>query len=185
MADRPGSGGRPTPVSTGDWRARVKTIPDFPKPGVLFRDVLPALVDGDSFSALTAEMAERARALAPDLLVAPEARGFLLAGALAARLGVGVLPIRKAGKLPGPVLSEAYALEYGESQLEMEMLDELAGRRALIIDDVLATGGTVAATARLLERARLQVTGVLCLLELSELGGRSHLPFPVVALWTV
>jgi adenine phosphoribosyltransferase len=183
MADRPG--GPSTRVSTGDWRARVKTIPDFPKAGVLFRDILPALVDGESLAALTTEMAERAQPLRPDLLVAPEARGFLLAGALAARLGVGVLPIRKAGKLPGPVLSEAYALEYGESQLEMETLDELAGRRALIIDDVLATGGTVAATARLLERAGLHVAGVLCVLELSDLGGRSRLPFPVVALWTM
>jgi adenine phosphoribosyltransferase len=167
-----------------DWRTRVREIPDFPKPGILFRDVLPALVDGESFRALVDEMAAAARPFTPDLIVAPEARGFLLAAALAARLEVGVLAVRKPGKLPGPLLWEEYALEYGESRLEVEDLPELKGRRALIVDDVLATGGTVEATARLLLRAGTEVAGLLCLLELTDLHARDRLTtFPVTSLW--
>jgi adenine phosphoribosyltransferase len=169
-----------------DWRARVREIPDFPKPGILFRDVLPALIDGEVFGQLVDEMAAAARELGPNLIVAPEARGFLLAAALATRLGAGVLAVRKPGKLPEPLLAEEYALEYGESRLEVEALPELRGRRGLIVDDVLATGGTVEATARLLRRAGVEVAGLLCLLELKELGGRARLAeFPVTCLWQV
>ena len=166
-----------------DWRTLVREIPDFPKPGILFRDVLPALIDGDALAGLVDELAARALPLHPDLVVAPEARGFLLAGALAVRMGVGVLAVRKPGKLPGAVLVQEYALEYGNSRLEVEALQSLKGRSGLILDDVLATGGTVEATGQLMERAGMKTVGLLCLLELKALGGRERLRFPVEALW--
>jgi adenine phosphoribosyltransferase len=170
-----------------NWRTLVREIPDFPKPGILFRDVLPALTEGAALAEMVSEMADEAAPFGADLIVAPEARGFLLAAALATRLQVGVLPIRKPGKLPGPVLGEDYALEYGDSRLEMEALGTLRGRRGLIVDDVLATGGTVSATARLLERAGVAPIGLLCLLELKDLRGRERLEpaLPVRALWVL
>jgi adenine phosphoribosyltransferase len=170
---------------TVDWRRLVREIPDFPQPGVLFRDVLPALADPEAFRAVVQELADAASPFDADLVVAPEARGFLLAGALAVSLGAGVVAVRKPGKLPGPVLAQEYALEYGHSRLEVEALPSLRGRSGLILDDVLATGGTVEATAALMAQLGIRVAGLACLLELASLGGRARLPFPVAALWTV
>jgi adenine phosphoribosyltransferase len=169
-----------------EWRSRVRTIPDFPTPGVLFRDVLPVFADADALQALMAELTPRAMTLAPDVIVAPEARGFLVGAPLADRLHRGLLAVRKPGKLPGPLVSQDYALEYGISRLEASAAVDLAGRRALVVDDVLATGGTVEAAAGLVRRLGGELAGFLFLMELQALGGRDRLRMaPVDALWTV
>lgn len=155
--------------------SRLALIPDFPEPGVLFRDLTPVFADGEAFhalaEALTAPFAGRF-----DVLAGVEARGFLLAAAASMAAGVGVLPIRKAGKLPRAVLREEYSLEYGTAALEVHEGELPPGTRVLIVDDVLATGGTVAAAARLVERAGWHVAGVSVAIELAELHGRDTLP---------
>lgn len=131
-------------------------------------------------------MAERLRPVHPDVIVAPEARGFLIGAPLALELGVGLLPVRKPGKLPGPVVAEEYALEYGKSRLEASAETRLTGLAAVVVDDVLATGGTVLAAARLVEALGGHVAGYLFLLELLDLKGRERLTgAPVEALWSL
>lgn len=154
------------------WQAALREIPDFPQPGVLFRDILPVLSDPATFRPCLDELEALLAPLEAEVLMAPEARGYLLAAPLADRLGLGLVAVRKPGKLPGPVLSEQYALEYGENRLEIEEGLPLRGRRAVVIDDVLATGGTVDATARLARRAGAAVAGFVFLIELEELRGR-------------
>jgi adenine phosphoribosyltransferase len=163
----------------------TREVPDFPQPGIQFKDLSPLFADARGFAAVTAALAEVAAS--NDLVAGVDARGFLLAGAVAERLGSGVLAVRKGGKLPPPVLGETYDLEYGTATLEIPAEGvEVAGRRIVIIDDVLATGGTIAATARLLARAGANVTGAAVVLELGALGGRDVLkPLPVSALHTV
>ncbi|GAA1055738.1 adenine phosphoribosyltransferase [Agromyces luteolus] len=154
--------------------SKLATIPDFPEPGVVFRDLTPVFADGPAFhalsEALTAPFAGRF-----DHLAGLEARGFLLAGAASALCGAGVLPIRKAGKLPRAVLREEYDLEYGTAAFEVHEGELPPGSRVLIIDDVLATGGTVEAAAALIERAGWLVAGVSVAIELPALGGRARL----------
>ncbi len=148
----------------------IGEIPDYPEPGILFRDITPLLADAAALSATTEAL------IAPftgtfDVVAGIEARGFLLAGAAAIAAGVGVIPIRKAGKLPRPAASVDYALEYGTATIEMH--DDLPpGSRVLLIDDVLATGGTLAAGRTLIERLGSTVTGISVLFEISGLGGR-------------
>ncbi|WP_353814631.1 adenine phosphoribosyltransferase [Agromyces sp. SYSU T00266] len=154
--------------------SKLATIPDFPEPGVVFRDLTPVFADGPAFRALSEAL------IAPfagrfDHLAALEARGFLLAGAASALCGAGVLPIRKAGKLPRTVLREEYELEYGTAALEVHEDELPPGSRVLVIDDVLATGGTVAAATALIERAGWHVAGVSVAIELPALGGRARL----------
>lgn len=153
---------------------RIATIPDFPEPGVLFRDLTPVFADGPAFHALseslTAPFAGRF-----DVLAGVEARGFLLAGAASALCGAGVLPVRKAGKLPRAVLTEQYELEYGTAALEVHEGELPPGTRVLIVDDVLATGGTVGAAARVITRAGWRVAGISVAIELEALGGRAAL----------
>ncbi len=164
----------------------MREIPDFPAPGVLFRDILPVLADSTAYRELLDELARAAGPFEANLIVAPEARGFLLAAPLAHLLGAGLIPARKAGKLPPPVYGEEYALEYGSARLEVEPEARATGRRVLVVDDVLATGGTVAATARLVERLGAEVAGYLFVMELTALSGRTHLGGrPAAALWTV
>ncbi|KQO64859.1 adenine phosphoribosyltransferase [Curtobacterium sp. Leaf261] len=148
-------------------------VPDFPKPGIMFRDVTPVFADAEAFSAVCAALAEPFPEF--DAVAGIEARGFALAGGIAAQRGVGVLTVRKAGKLPGDVLSEAYALEYGEAAVEIRPGQMPAGSRVLIVDDVLATGGTSEATLTLLERAGYTAVGFSALLELDGLEGRARL----------
>jgi adenine phosphoribosyltransferase len=154
--------------------ALTRNVPDFPEPGVLFRDLTPVLADDRGFAAVTAALA--AIVEGADLIAGIDARGFLLGGAVAHRLGIGVLAVRKGGKLPPPVHSRTYSLEYGTATLEIPAgAIELAGRRVAIIDDVLATGGTVAATRDLLTTVGAQVTAAAVVLELAALGGRDRI----------
>ncbi|MCY0900164.1 MAG: adenine phosphoribosyltransferase [Firmicutes bacterium] len=167
------------------WIDYLREIPDFPKPGVLFRDILPIMAVADAWRQVLDDLEGAARPLAPEVFMAPEARGFLVAAPLGDRMRAGVVPVRKSGKLPDPVFRENYTLEYGENQLEVEVTDHLRGRRVVIVDDVLATGGTVAACARLSQRLGAEVVGFLFLIELTALDGRQQLaPYsaPVLSL---
>ncbi|WP_053959283.1 adenine phosphoribosyltransferase [Sulfobacillus thermosulfidooxidans] len=158
-----------------EWTKWLREIPDFPQPGILFRDVLPIMAHKDAWQEVLDGLEQRIKPLAPDAIMAPEARGFLIAAPLADRLKIGLVPVRKPGKLPAPILSETYSLEYGENQLEVERDSDLAGKRVVIVDDVLATGGTVAATSRLAARLSASVVGFAFLIELAALGGRTRL----------
>ena len=149
-------------------------IEDFPKAGITFRDLTPVFADGDALRAVTdALVAPFAGRI--DAVAGVEARGFLLAASAAYALGLGVLVIRKPGKLPREVISESYDLEYGSTSLEVQPSDFPPGTRILLLDDVLATGGTLAASSRLMERAGWVVAGVSVVLELEELDGRANL----------
>ncbi len=180
MTVRPDGPGLFERAATGIDRL-VRTQQDFPQPGVLFRDLTPVLADASALDAMARALA----AAAPDatLIAGLESRGFLLGAAAAMVAGTGVLAIRKPGKLPGTVLSEEYQLEYGTARLELHPDDVPAGSRVLIIDDVLATGGTAAAACRLLRRAGADIAGVAVAIELADLRGRAVLPgLPVTAL---
>jgi adenine phosphoribosyltransferase len=158
-----------------DLRGFIRDIPDFPKPGIVFKDITPLLLDARALDAAVVGLAAWARGLNVDLVVAAEARGFILGAALARELGVGFVPARKPGKLPGATVSAEYILEYGVDALEMHA-DALAdGARVLLHDDLLATGGTARALCELVEGAGAVVAGVGFLVELSFLGGRSKL----------
>lgn len=155
--------------------AKIRDVPDYPKPGVVFKDIAPLLADSAALATLVDELAHRARALGATKVVGLEARGFILAAPAAYAAGLGFVPVRKVGKLPGATHSKAYALEYGEAVLEVQQDAFAPGDRALVIDDVLATGGTVGASLDLLRRAGAELAGVVVLMELGFLGGREKL----------
>lgn len=163
----------------------TREVADFPEPGIQFKDLTPVLADARGLAAVAEAMADIASGA--DLVAGVDARGFLLGGAVALRLGIGVLAVRKGGKLPPPVFSETYTLEYGTATLEVPADGiDLAGRKIMIIDDVLATGGTLAATARLLTAAGANLMGATVVLELAALGGRGLLDaLPVTSLRTI
>ncbi|WP_136194429.1 MULTISPECIES: adenine phosphoribosyltransferase [Actinomyces] len=152
----------------------LREIPDFPEPGVLFRDITPLLSNGEAFANLIDGLAAHYRGHI-DAVAGLESRGFILAAPLAVHLGIGMLTVRKAGKLPGPVLGVDYALEYGTARMELRPETVVKDSRVLVIDDVLATGGTAAASISLLEQAGARVESVCMLLELAGLGGREKL----------
>lgn len=154
--------------------SHIRDVPDYPSPGILFKDITGLLVDPEAFGALV-DALENAVPHGVDLVAGMEARGFILGAALAARLGIGFVPIRKAGKLPPPTRSVTYDLEYGQASLELREGTVQRGARVLLVDDVLATGGTAAAAAELVEAVGAQVAGMAFLLELTALGGRSRL----------
>jgi adenine phosphoribosyltransferase len=168
----------------------VVDVPDFPEAGVVFKDITPVLADHVAFAEVVDALARAGRgadgARAVDAVVGMEARGFILAAPVALALGAAFVPVRKAGKLPRATYSESYALEYGEATLEMHR-DALApGSRVLLVDDVLATGGTLAATVRLVEHAGGRVAGAAVLMELSFLLGRQAIgTLPLTSLMTV
>jgi adenine phosphoribosyltransferase len=166
--------------------ARLRDVPDFPQPGIVFKDIVPLLADGTAFETVICALTDVAGQHAPvDLVAGIEARGFILAAALAARLGCGLVPVRKAGKLPPPTIGQEYVLEYGAATVEVPE-GVLTNRRVFLVDDVLATGGTLAASADLIDRAGGQLVGMAVLLELGFLNGRNRLPHPGVrALLTV
>jgi len=156
----------------------MDSYPDFPSPGILFRDLTPVFAHAGAFRAVVDALLEgdpHDTGAAPVAIAGVEARGFLLAAAGAYSAGVGVIAVRKAGKLPGTVLAEGYALEYGEAELELHADRFERGSRVLLVDDLLATGGTLAAAASLVERAGYVVAGIRVVLELEGLGGRKKL----------
>jgi adenine phosphoribosyltransferase len=158
-----------------DLGAHIRDIPDFPKPGILFKDITPLLLDAEALSDAIGELAAWARPLEVDFVVAAEARGFILGGAIARELGVGFVPARKPGRLPYDTISAEYILEYGVDALELHA-DALAdGARVLLHDDLLATGGTARALAELIEGTGARIAGCAFLVELAFLGGRDRL----------
>ncbi|MDR0627929.1 MAG: adenine phosphoribosyltransferase [Bifidobacteriaceae bacterium] len=167
-------------------QSHCRDIPDFPKPGVMFKDITPLLADSYSFGQVVEYLSDFLERVGCELVVGIEARGFILAAPAAFQAGLGFVPLRKPGKLPGVTLRESYALEYGEASLEMHEDAIHPGTRVVIMDDVLATGGTAAAAADLLERAGAKVIGMSFLIELGFMGGRAKLPGrDIDCLWTV
>ena len=153
----------------------VRDIPDFPKSGILFKDITPVLASAAAFQEIIDRFVEQAEALAPDIIAGIESRGFLFGAPVALALGIGFVPIRKAGKLPSATEREEYVLEYGTAVIEIHRDSLQPGQRVLIIDDLLATGGTAAAAARLVEKLGGKVAGLCFLAELGFLGGRAAL----------
>ncbi|MER5897923.1 adenine phosphoribosyltransferase [Streptomyces sp. NPDC001876] len=155
--------------------SRIRDVPDYPKPGVVFKDITPLLADPVAFTALTDALAELCVRYGATKVVGLEARGFILAAPVAVKAGLGFVPVRKAGKLPGATLGQAYELEYGTAEIEIHAEDLSADDRIMVIDDVLATGGTAEASLELIRRAGAQVAGVAVLMELGFLVGRARL----------
>jgi adenine phosphoribosyltransferase len=154
--------------------AHVRDVPDYPKPGIMFKDITPLLADPSAFRAVIDGLADIFGPV--DKVVGIEARGFILAAPVACRLGAGFVPVRKKGKLPAATYAEEYVLEYGSAVLEVHQDAFAVGDRVLIVDDVLATGGTAAATASLVSQGGAKVAGLAFLMELSFLNGRDKLP---------
>ena len=175
-----------TSTASDILRSHIRDVPDFPKPGVTFKDINPLLADPAAFRTVVHALAEQAEQLSVSKIAGIEARGFFFAAPVALEVGIGVLPIRKAGKLPGKTLSETYALEYGTATVEIQEGAISPGDRILVIDDVLATGGTAVAAASLLRSAGAEPVGLSVLLELTFLSGRERVaPLPVSALLPV
>jgi len=163
-------------TATTSWLTElIRDIPDYPKPGVTFRDITPLLGDSEGFERSINELVQRFADVAVDRVIGVEARGFIIAAPIAYRIGAGFVPVRKAGKLPWAVAREEYELEYGTDKLEIHRDALHPGERVLIIDDVLATGGTARATARLAEALSATVVGLGFVIELEALGGRATL----------
>lgn len=160
------------------WTDLLRDIPDFPQPGILFKDITPVLADGDAFAEAIASMAEPWRGVTIDAVVGVEARGFILGAALARELGVGFVPVRKPGKLPGHTLALDYGLEYGRDRLEIHADALPEGARVIVVDDVLATGGTLKAAVQLVEQQGAQVVGTAVLIELAFLQARAAWTHP-------
>ena len=160
---------------TADLRAYIQDIPDFPKPGIVFKDITPLFLDPGALRTTVAQLAEHARSMGADYLVSAEARGFVLGGAVAAAIGAGFILARKPGKLPRDTSSVEYQLEYGVDALEVHSDALCAGARVLVHDDLLATGGTAAALCDLVENAGATVAGCAFVIELAFLGGRERL----------
>ncbi len=155
--------------------ALIRVIPDFPIPGIMFRDITPLLGDAAGFKAVIDLFVDRFRGERLDYVVGVEARGYMFAAPLAYALGAGFVPVRKPGKLPSHTITESYTLEYGTNSLEIHDDAVRPGSRVLVVDDLLATGGTAAATVRLVRALKAEVVGVAFLIELAGLGGRTAL----------
>jgi adenine phosphoribosyltransferase len=166
-----------------DLKALIRDIPDFPKPGILFRDITTLLNNPAGLRYSIDTLATKVRDWQPEYIVGMESRGFIFGAALAYKLGIGFIPVRKPGKLPADVHAVEYALEYGIDQLEIHKDAAVAGSRVLIIDDLIATGGTAAATAKLLQEVGCDLVGCAFAIELDDLNGRSRLPdVPIISL---
>jgi len=162
----------------------ISKTPGFPKEGITFYDISPALEDPDVLARMIEEMAGLAQNFAPDIFAGIDARGFLFSMPLALHLKCGTVMVRKAGKLPGKVLEESYALEYGTARLSMHASRAVKGKKVVLCDDLLATGGTLAAAEKLVHRAGGKVVGAVCVIELTGLKGRDKLACDVAALQT-
>jgi adenine phosphoribosyltransferase len=158
-----------------DIKSLVREVPNFPKPGIVFRDITPLLRDPKAFGETISLMTGFAQKHSAEIIAAPESRGFIFAAAMAVRAGIGFVPIRKPGKLPWKTRGASYALEYGTDRLEIHEDAIRPGQRVLLVDDVLATGGTMKACCDLVREAEAHVAGISFLIELAALGGRSKL----------
>ena len=175
------SGSDSDTLDTSSLRALVRDVPDFPQAGIIFRDITPLLGNGAALRSAVDALARRYEGI--DSVVGIESRGFILGAPVAYALGVGMVPVRKLGRLPRATERADYALEYGTNTVEIHADALQPGERVLIVDDVLATGGTAAATAELVERLGGEVAGIAVLIELPELGGRQRLvSYPVTSL---
>ena len=168
-----------------DFKNFIRDVPDFPKEGIVFRDISPLLGHAQAWQAAVDDLTQKATSFKPDMLVGIDARGFLVAAPLAYQLGLGFSMVRKKGKLPWHTVDHTYALEYGNDQIELHADAFKKGAKVLICDDLLATGGTAAAAKKLIEKCDAQPVGLLCLIELQGLGGREKLDgLPVESLMT-
>ncbi|WP_179395520.1 adenine phosphoribosyltransferase [Lacticaseibacillus absianus] len=158
-----------------NFKDYIANVPDFPEPGIIFRDISPLMQDGKAFAAATDEIVEYAKDKGVEMVVGPEARGFIVGCPVAYKLGVGFAPARKKGKLPRATISASYDLEYGQATLYLHKDAIRPGQRVLVCDDLLATGGTLAATIELVEKLGGIVVGTAFLVELSDLHGRDKL----------
>ena len=166
-----------------DLKSLIRDVPDFPKPGIMFRDITTLLRDAEGLRYTIDTMAEKCSCLNVDFVIGMESRGFIFGAPLAYKLNAGFLPVRKPGKLPAPVYCIEYELEYGTDKLEIHQDAAAPPARVLIIDDVIATGGTAAATAQLLEQMGCELAGFGFIIELTGLEGRKKLPdVPIVTL---
>ena len=166
-----------------DLKACIRNIPDFPKPGIIFRDITTLLGNPAALAYTIDTMATQVRDLQPQYIVGMESRGFIFGAALAYKLGIGFIPVRKPGKLPGEIQAIEYTLEYGTDRLEIHKDAAPPGSRVLIVDDLIATGGTAVATAQLLQQINTNLVGCAFLIELDTLNGRSKLPnVPIISL---
>ena len=166
-----------------DLRSLIRDIPDFPKPGILFKDITPLLANAAGLALSVELMSQPYRGKPIDLVVGAESRGFIFGTAIATALSVGFVPIRKPGKLPGLKRRHEYALEYGNDSLEVHEDALKKGQRVVIVDDLLATGGTLAACCKLVQGLGADIVGVAVLIELSELGGRDKIPgYPLTSV---
>ena len=165
-----------------DLKEHIRGIPDFPKPGILFYDISTLLAHPDAWQVALGRLANAVTKHQPDLLAGIESRGFLVAAPLAARLGLGFCMIRKAGKLPGEVVSHEYDLEYGSDTIQIQADAVAPGQRVVVLDDLLATGGTLAASVALFEKVGAKVVGAACIIELNFLYGRDKVGIPVDTL---
>lgn len=158
-----------------DFKNYIDTISDFPEPGIAFRDISPLMLDGEAYNAATDKITEYARSKNVDLVCGPEARGFIVGCPVAVKLGVGFAPARKKGKLPGETESVTYDLEYGQAELQMQKMAVKPGQRVLVVDDLMATGGTLKATIDLVEKLGGIVVGTAFMIELKDLHGRDKI----------
>ena len=158
-----------------ELKRHIRSVPDFPKPGILFRDITPLLQNGPVLRGVIDQLADRYAHQRVDAVVAVESRGLIFGAPLAYRLGAGLIPVRKAGKLPAKTIQATYTLEYGEGVLEIHADSLSAGKRVLLVDDLLATGGTMGAVVKLMEHFRAEVVEVAFLVELTDLKGRERL----------
>jgi len=161
-----------------DIKAHIRGIPDFPKPGILFYDISTLLAHPDAWQVTMGRLAKLVSRHRPDVLAGIESRGFLVAAPLALKLGLGFVMVRKKGKLPGPVVPHEYSLEYGTDTIEIQHDAVQPGQRVVILDDLLATGGTLAAATTLFRRVGAEVVGAACIIELTFLKGREKLDVP-------
>jgi adenine phosphoribosyltransferase len=162
-------------MDTGFFASRIRTISDWPEPGVQFRDITPLLRDGDAFHKLIDTFAERYADAKIDAVAGIDARGFIIGAALAYRLGCGFIPVRKAGKLPFDTMGESYSLEYGEATVEVHTDAADAGDHVLVVDDLIATGGTILAAAKLMHRLGARIVEAAVVVDLPALGGSARL----------
>lgn len=158
-----------------DLKDKIRVIPDFPSPGIRFKDITTLLQDGEAFQAAVNQMIEFAKDKDADIIAGPESRGFMFAAPMAFAMGKGFVPVRKPGKLPHETISMDYALEYGKDSLEIHKDAVKPGQKVIIADDLLATGGTIGSTVKLFEKLGAEVVGVVFLIELTYLNGREKL----------